>query len=105
MTMELKKHFITTERPYREGAVEVFEQNIPHVSARKAVLTITALGVYEAQINGEKIGPVIFHGIVRIRVLMHSPFLLRAVIAVICIFPVCIGPAGGIAAQYSSQKK
>ena len=45
--MELKKHFITTERPYREGAVEVFEQNIPHVSARKAVLTITALGVYE----------------------------------------------------------
>lgn len=60
MTMELKKHFITTERPYREGAVEVFEQNIPHVSARKAVLTITALGVYEAQINGEKIGDQMF---------------------------------------------
>ena len=30
MQMELKRHFITTERPYKEGAVEVFEQNIPY---------------------------------------------------------------------------
>lgn len=56
MQMELKRHFITTERPYKEGAVEVFEQNIPYASVKKAVLSITALGVYEAQINGEKVG-------------------------------------------------
>ena len=58
--MELKKHFITTERPYQEGAVEVFEQFIPSLPVKKALLTITALGVYEAQINGEKVGDQMF---------------------------------------------
>ena len=46
----LKECFITTERPYQEGTVEVFEQTVP--AARRATLSITALGVYEARING-----------------------------------------------------
>ncbi len=57
---ELKQHFITTERPYQEGAVEVFEQNIPLLPVKKAVLTSTALGVYEAELNGEKVGDQMF---------------------------------------------
>ena len=58
--MELIKHFITTERTYQEGAVEVFEQPIPALPVQKALLTITALGVYEAQINGRKVGTQMF---------------------------------------------
>lgn len=50
----LKECFITTERPYQEGTVEVFEQTVP--AARRATLSITALGVYEARINGKKVG-------------------------------------------------
>lgn len=58
----LKQHFITTQRPYQEGAVEVFEQQIPVPAQgiQKGVLTITALGVYEAQLNDTKIGDVMF---------------------------------------------
>lgn len=58
--MELKKHFITTDRDYTEGAVEVFSQKIPCGHAIKAVLTITALGLYEAEINGKKVGEFCF---------------------------------------------
>ena len=58
--MELKKHFITVPRDYREGAVEVFEQKITSGQVKKATLAITALGLYEAQINGEKVGDVLF---------------------------------------------
>lgn len=59
---ELKQHFITTKRPYQEGAVEVFEQTIPAPArdVKKATLAITALGVYEAQLNGTKVGDVMF---------------------------------------------
>lgn len=57
---DLKNYFITTERPFNEGAVEVFEQKIELTSIKKAVLTITALGLYEAQINGQKIGDMLF---------------------------------------------
>lgn len=57
---ELKSHFITVERSFTEGAVEVFQQKITVGAVKKAVLTITALGVYEAQMNGRKIGDVMF---------------------------------------------
>ncbi len=55
---DLKPHFITVERPYREGTVEVFEQKIAGADIKKATLTITALGVYEAEIDGRKVGDV-----------------------------------------------
>lgn len=53
---ELKQYFITVDRPYKEGAVEVFEQCVHAGAVRKATLDITALGVYEASLNGEKVG-------------------------------------------------
>ena len=37
--MKLKQHFITTRRPYREGAVEVFEQKIHGFSGDDTVLS------------------------------------------------------------------
>ncbi|MBQ3504605.1 MAG: family 78 glycoside hydrolase catalytic domain [Oscillospiraceae bacterium] len=58
--MELKKHFITTNRPYQEGAVEVFHQRVKADSIKKATLIITALGLYEAEINGKKVGDALF---------------------------------------------
>lgn len=60
MYEQLRKQFIQADRPYREGAVDVFEQVIPAGKVRKAVLSITALGVYEAQINGVKVGDFLF---------------------------------------------
>ena len=57
---ELKPHFITVERPYKEGTVEVFEQAIGSANVKKATLTITALGVYEAEIDGKKVGDIFF---------------------------------------------
>lgn len=56
--IDLKPHFITVERPYKEGTVEVFEQEIATKGVKKAELAITALGVYEAEIDGEKVGDV-----------------------------------------------
>ena len=58
--MELKKHFITTGRPYKEGIVEVFQQKLRSNNVKKATLTITALGLYEAEINGKKVGDALF---------------------------------------------
>ena len=60
MSMELRDLFITTERPYKEGTVEVFAQAIPAGAVEKAALTITALGVYEAELNGQKVGDALF---------------------------------------------
>lgn len=57
---ELREHFIVVERPFAEGAVEVFQQNILTGTVKRAVLAITALGVYEAEINGKKVGDVLF---------------------------------------------
>ncbi len=57
---ELRNHFITVDRPFTEGAVEVFQQRITSNTVKKAFLTITALGIYEAQLNGKKIGDVLF---------------------------------------------
>ena len=54
--MELNNHFITTQRPYEEGVVEVFRQAIPAGQVKQATLTITALGVYEAELDGVKVG-------------------------------------------------
>ena len=56
--LDLKPHFITVDRPYKEGTVEVFEQAISAANVKRATLTITALGVYEAELNGEKVGDV-----------------------------------------------
>ena len=53
---DLSQHFITVNRAeYKEGTVEVFSQQITAPNAAKATLEITALGVYEAALNGEKI--------------------------------------------------
>lgn len=51
---ELKMHFITSDRGYREGEVFVYEQKFTVKDVKKAVFTATALGVYEAEINGVK---------------------------------------------------
>ena len=58
--LELKNHFITVDRPFTEGTVEVFGQNFSGKGVQKAVLYITALGVYEANINGKKVGNMMF---------------------------------------------
>ena len=57
---DLRKHFITVNRPFKEGTVEVFEQHIPAAGVKRAILRITALGVYEAEWNGKKIGDLLF---------------------------------------------
>ena len=57
---DLRAHFIMVDRPFKEGTVEVFEQRIPAAGVKRAVLSITALGVYEAEWNGEKIGDLLF---------------------------------------------
>ena len=57
---DLRQHFITVDRPYKEGTVEVFEQAIPAMEAVKATLTITALGLYEAELGGKKVGELLF---------------------------------------------
>lgn len=56
--LDLKPYFITVNRPYKEGTVEVFEQAVAVSDVKKATLTITALGVYEADLNGEKVGDI-----------------------------------------------
>ncbi len=58
--MNLHNYFITTDRPFVEGTVEVFSQKISINSPQKARLDITALGLYEAEINGKKIGDKLF---------------------------------------------
>ena len=57
---DLRQHFITVDRPYKEGTVEVFEQAIPALEAVKAALTITALGLYKAELGGKKVGELLF---------------------------------------------
>ncbi len=52
----LRKHFIQSDREFTEGRVDVFRQMITADAAQKATLTITALGIYEARLNGRKIG-------------------------------------------------
>ncbi|MDT2981262.1 family 78 glycoside hydrolase catalytic domain [Enterococcus casseliflavus] len=59
---ELRKRFITSQRSdYEEGSVSVFSKQF---SLKKdpvaAELSITALGIYEAELNGEKLGDQLF---------------------------------------------
>ena len=60
MYEELRTQFIRADRPYVEGAVDVFLQKIHVAGVKKALLRITALGVYEAEVNGEKVGDIMF---------------------------------------------
>lgn len=63
MYEHLKEQFIQADRPYREGAVDVFEQVISVKESeriRRAALCMTALGVYEAELNGKKVGDILF---------------------------------------------
>lgn len=57
---ELRHYFITSSKPYKEGEVSLFQQHISLENLRKATLYITALGIYEAQINGKKVGQQLF---------------------------------------------
>lgn len=56
----LKEHFITSTQEYKEGAVQLFHQEFRMESIKKAVLYITALGMYEVQLNGKKVGEQMF---------------------------------------------
>ncbi len=57
---DLKAHFITVDRPFKEGTVEVLEQAFSAADVKRATLSITALGVYEAELNGQKVGDLLF---------------------------------------------
>ena len=60
---ELCECLIQSDTPYVEGQVDVFVQKIRLAADRQlmqAKLAITALGVYEAELNGEKIGDILF---------------------------------------------
>lgn len=60
MYEQLKSQFIQADRPYAEGAVDVFLQPLHVEGIKKASLYITALGMYEAQLNGEKVGNILY---------------------------------------------
>ncbi len=60
MQEELKKYFITIDRDYKEGEVAVFRQKFCGKKVVNAVFLSTALGVYEAEINGKKVGEQMF---------------------------------------------
>jgi len=60
MYEQLRTQFIQADRPFVEGAVDVFSQSIPVAEVKKASLRITALGVYEAELNGKKVGDILF---------------------------------------------
>ena len=57
---ELGKQWITSEKEYREGEVFVYRQKFTASQVKKAVFYGTALGVYEAELNGTKIGRQMF---------------------------------------------
>lgn len=61
ITKLLRENFITSQRDYKEGDVFSFRQDlsIPE-DAREAEIYITALGVYEASLNGQKLGKQVF---------------------------------------------
>ena len=59
---KLKQYFITSnQNEYREGEVHRFCQNIKiSQPIQVATLTATALGIYEMNVNGEKVGEQLF---------------------------------------------
>ena len=54
----LRQSLISSATPYKEGAVAVFEHKFKIKVGGK--ITITALGVYEAEIDGVKLGDQLF---------------------------------------------
>lgn len=58
----LKKYFITSSNDeYIEGKVELFSKGITiSKNVKSAKIVITALGIYEAELNGEKLGDQLF---------------------------------------------
>ena len=54
----LRENLISSALPYKEGAVAVFEQKFKIKNGGKIILT--ALGVYEAEIDGIKLGDQLF---------------------------------------------
>ena len=54
----LRKSLISSSTPYKEGGATVFEQKFKIKDGGK--ITITALGVYEAEIDGVKLGDQLF---------------------------------------------
>ena len=54
----LRKSLIESASPYKEGSVAVFEQKFK--IKRGGKITLTALGIYEAEIDGEKLGDQLF---------------------------------------------
>jgi len=60
MYAELRDRFIQADRPFTEGAVDVFQQRFTVGEVKTASLAITALGVYEAELNGKKVGDILF---------------------------------------------
>jgi alpha-L-rhamnosidase len=60
MYAELRDRFIQADRPFAEGAVDVFQQRFTVGEVKTASLAITALGVYEAELNGKKVGDILF---------------------------------------------
>ena len=57
---DLKNYFITIDREYKEGDVAVLRQKFSGENVVSAVLYSTALGVYEAELNGKKAGEQMF---------------------------------------------
>jgi len=53
---KLRESFITSADEYKEGAVAVFRQKFQIKEIKTASIRITALGMYEAELNGVKIG-------------------------------------------------
>lgn len=56
----LRESFICSGREFTEGEVTVFCQEISVPKGERITLSITALGMYEAEINGKKVGNIMF---------------------------------------------
>ena len=56
---ELRQLFIQTDTTFKEGAADVFSQSFRLPAVKKASLTITALGLYEADLNGKRVGDLL----------------------------------------------
>lgn len=54
----LRKSLIESARPYKEGSVAIFEQKFKIKQGGK--ITLTALGIYEAEFDGKKLGDQLF---------------------------------------------
>jgi alpha-L-rhamnosidase len=57
---DLKDFFITSSEQYKEGAVYLFTQSFNMDGIKSAKLYMTALGMYEAELNDKKVGEQIF---------------------------------------------